>query len=157
VSGCPALDLLPRNDDELIRRVARAPLPEPAEEAGALPRGLVARVRGLGNRVPAEAVERPDRTTEVRRARLARPAELGSIPNTVHAVARIAGTDFPLTVRTFLKLRRRYRGHPPSSCSPARPAETGGDRGRRGACPRPTRCRADHTRHLADRARRDDK
>lgn len=88
---------------EPVRLVA----PEPAEEAESLLRGLdalVARVRGLGNRMPADAVERLDRIAEVLCALLARPAELSASPDSLHAVARIAATDLPLAVQTFLNM-----------------------------------------------------
>lgn len=143
--------------------------PEPAEEAEALLRGLdalVARVRGLGNRVPAEAVERLDRIAEVLCALLARPAELSASPDTLHSVARIAGTDLPLTVQTFLNMpwwyavTRRVASEPSAAeqlLTQLDLLEQETTRIAEEFYAADARRQADHTRYLKDRARRDDK
>ncbi|GAA3438308.1 hypothetical protein [Kutzneria kofuensis] len=143
--------------------------PQPAEEAEALLRGLdalVARVRGLGNRMPAEAVERLDRIAEVLCGLLARPAELSAYPDTLHAVARIAATDLPLTVQTFLNMpwwyavTRRVASEPSAAEQLLTQLDLLEQEAKRLAeefYDADSRRQADHTRYLEGRARRDDK
>jgi hypothetical protein len=143
--------------------------PQPAEEAEALLRGLdalVARVRGLGNRMPAEAVERLDRIAEVLCGLLARPAELSAYPDTLHAVARIAGADLPLTVQTFLNMpwwyavTRRVASEPSATEQLLTQLDLLEQESRRIAeefYDADSRRQSDHTRYLRDRARRDEK
>jgi hypothetical protein len=143
--------------------------PQPAEEAEALLRGLdalVARVRGLGTRVPAEAVERLDRIAEVLCALLARPAELAASPDTLHTVARIAATDLPLSVQTFLNMpwwyavTRRVASEPSAAeqlLTQLDLLEQEATKVAEEFYAADSRRQADHTRYLRDRARRDDK
>jgi hypothetical protein len=80
---------------------------DPEEEASQLRSeldALVNRVRGFGGRVPGEVPPKVEVIAEVLRGMLDRPRELRADPDALHAVTRLAGTDLPLSVQTYLNL-----------------------------------------------------
>ncbi|WP_447008156.1 hypothetical protein ACRAKI_17450 [Saccharothrix isguenensis] len=76
-------------------------------EAGQLRLELDELVRGVGtqaSRVPSPAVAAVDRIAAVLGDLVARPDALAANPDLRHAVVRLARTDLPLSVQTYLNL-----------------------------------------------------
>ncbi|MCT2583685.1 hypothetical protein [Actinophytocola gossypii] len=100
---------------ERVRRSPAAELPRLRADLAALVESAVARRADL----PAGAVERLERIAGTLTPLMARP--LGEDPETLHAVIRLAGTDLPLSVRTYLNLPRNLtaridgRDHDPAA------------------------------------------
>ncbi|WP_103347800.1 hypothetical protein [Amycolatopsis sp. CA-128772] len=56
------------------------------------------------SRLPASCVDTVGRIVEVLRDLLSRPSRLAADPDLQHAVVRLAGTDLPLSLETYLNL-----------------------------------------------------
>ncbi|OXM64475.1 hypothetical protein [Amycolatopsis vastitatis] len=65
---------------------------------------LVRRVSAQASRMPPSVVDTAGRIAEVLRDLLAQPARLSADPDLRHAVVRLAGTDLPLSLETYLNL-----------------------------------------------------
>lgn len=78
---------------------------------------LLAQVDSQAGRMPDPAVERVRRIGTVLTDMLGRPAELAADPDTLHGIIRLARTDLPLSVQTYLNLphwftlTRKVSGH----------------------------------------------
>ncbi|MGM1060714.1 hypothetical protein [Saccharothrix sp. Mg75] len=84
---------------------------DPTAEAGLLRSevdGLVRAVDERASRVPAPAARAVRRIAAVLGDLLDRPAALAADPDLRHAVLRLARTDLPLSVQTYLNLPRWY-------------------------------------------------
>ncbi|MEV6828166.1 hypothetical protein [Amycolatopsis sp. NPDC051102] len=66
--------------------------------------GLEAAVSAQASRMPTSSVDTVHRIAEVLRDLLSRPQRLSADPELQHAVARLAGTDLPLSLETYLNL-----------------------------------------------------
>ncbi|WP_410658790.1 hypothetical protein [Amycolatopsis sp. lyj-112] len=79
---------------------------------------LVDKVTAQAQRMPESSVDRVRRIAEVLDDLLARPERLSAEPDVRHAVVRLARTDLPLSVQTYLNLpwwfaaKRRATGEP---------------------------------------------
>jgi hypothetical protein len=67
-------------------------------------RELVDSVSAQSSRMPASTVDKVRRIAEVLGDLLGKPARLAADPDLQHAVVRLAGTDLPLSLETFLNL-----------------------------------------------------
>ncbi|NBH01708.1 hypothetical protein [Amycolatopsis sp. SID8362] len=65
---------------------------------------LVASVTAQSSRLPSSSVDTVRRIAEVLSDLLSRPDRLAADPDLRHAVVRLAGTDLPLSVQTYLNL-----------------------------------------------------
>ncbi len=93
-------------------------------EAGQLRAGLaslVGKVTARAQRMPESSVDGVRRIAEVLDDLLARPDRLSADPDVQHAIVRLARTDLPLSVETYLNLpwwfaaKRRASGEPSAS------------------------------------------
>ncbi|MEU3625965.1 hypothetical protein BS329_30395 [Amycolatopsis coloradensis] len=93
-------------------------------EAGQLRTDLVSlvdKVTAHAQRMPESSVDSVRRITEVLDDLLSRPDRLSGDPDVQHAVTRLARTDLPLSVQTYLNLpwwfaaKRRASGEPSAS------------------------------------------
>ncbi|MBB5855752.1 hypothetical protein ACFQ05_35420 [Amycolatopsis umgeniensis] len=82
---------------------------------------LVAKVTAREQRMPESSVDSVRRVVEVLDDMLSRPERLSANPDVQHAVTRLARTDLPLSVETYLNLpwwfaaKRRASGEPSAS------------------------------------------
>ncbi|CCH31625.1 hypothetical protein ABZ816_05020 [Actinosynnema sp. NPDC047251] len=92
-----------------------------ATEAGQVREGLatlVGEVAGQASRMPESTVDAVRRIADVLGDMLSRPARLAANPDLRHTLVRLARTDLPLSVQTYLNLpwwfavKRRTGGEP---------------------------------------------
>jgi hypothetical protein len=69
---------------------------------------LVGSVSAQSSRMPPSTVDTVRRIAEVLGDLLSRPARLAADPELRHAVVRLAGTDLPLSLETYLNLPRWF-------------------------------------------------
>ena len=79
-------------------------VPDTSAELRSSLASLVASVSAQSSRMPASTVDTVRRIAEVLADLLSRPARLAADPDLQHAVTRLAGTDLPLSLETYLNL-----------------------------------------------------